>query len=136
MTTGQGDPPEEDQPGDDEVTRIEALDERFGRIESEQAEHRGMLEQILDRVGGARDDAHDKAEKHTQHRLAHPPAESMADQVKKAVRDVEAEKEAERTRAAHDADHERIRQEAERRPRELSSGFRGKLQRVMFGGDQ
>lgn len=127
---------DDQQPGDEEVSRIEALDERFGRIESEQAEHRGMLQQILDRVGGAEQDAHGKAQEHTRRRLEQTPAQTMADQVKRAVQDVEAEKAAEQTRAAHDADHERIRQLAERPPREPVSGFRGRLQRAMFGADQ
>jgi hypothetical protein len=127
---------EEQAPGDEEVSRIEALDTRFGRIESEQAEHRGMLERILDRVGGAEHQAHDEAEQHTQKRLEKPPAQSMAEQVKRAVKDVKAEEAAEETRKAHDADHERIRQEAERRPREAASGGRAKLQRIMFGADQ
>jgi hypothetical protein len=126
----------EQPPGDEEVGRIEALDERFGRIESEQAEHRGLLQQILDRVGGAEHQAHGKAEKHTERRLEHPPADSVADQVRRAVTDVQAEQEAERRRTDHDTEHAKLREAAERPPREAASGVRGRIQRAMFGGDQ
>jgi hypothetical protein len=127
---------DEQPPGGEEVGRIEALDERFGRIESEQAEHRGMLERILDRVGGAEQAAHGKAEQHTRQRLEHPPAESVADQVRRAVKDVQAEQEAERHKADHDTEHAKLREAAERPPREPASGVRGKIQRAMFGADQ
>jgi len=120
---------------DTEVSRIEALDERFGRIESEQAEHRSMLEQIRDAVAGkgAAGPAHEAAEKHTEGRLAHPPAESIAEQVRRAVADVGAEEERKRQAAAHEADHQKIREAAERPPRETASGVRGRIQRAMFG---
>ena len=127
---------DEQPPGDEEVTRIEALDERFGRIESEQAEHRSLLEQILGRVGGAEKKAHGEAQEHTKRRLEEPPAASVADQVRRAVQDVQAEQEATKRKADHDAEHEKLRQQAERPPREPVSGFRGRLQRVMYGGDQ
>lgn len=128
----------EQQPGEAEQARIESLDERFGRIEAEQAEHRTLLEQIRDGITGARtaeDKAHGKAEQHTQDRLAHPPAETMADQVRKAVEAVNAEAEQKRRDEQHAADHQALREAAEKPPREAMSGFRGKLTRVMYGGD-
>jgi hypothetical protein len=132
---GEHDYSDED-PGAGEVGRIEALDERFGRIESEQAEHRSLLEQILGRVGGAEKKAHGEAQQRTEKRLEEPPAASVAEQVRRAVQDVQAEQEATRRKADHDAEHEKLRQQAERPPREPVSGFRGKLQRAMYGGDQ
>lgn len=125
--------------GDGEVTRIEALDERFGRIESEQAEHRQLLEQIRDAIGAGRRGerrAHDAAQQHTERRLEQPPAATMADQVRQAVKDVNAEEEQKRASAQHQADHDRIREMAERAPRETISGFRGRLRKAMYGADQ
>jgi hypothetical protein len=129
---------EDEQPGDDEVGRIEALDQRFGRIESEQAEHRALLVQIRDAIAGkgpARG-AHDQAEQRTEGRLAHPPAESVADQVRAAVAAVGAEQAQAEADKQHKADHEKLREQAERPPREAMGGFRGRLARAMYGGDQ
>lgn len=129
---------DEQAAGEDEAGRISSFDERFGKIEHEQAEQRGMLEQIRDAVAGKgpAKPAHDKAQQHTQDRLEHPPAESIADQVRRAVADVKADEEQKRRDAEHQADHDKIREAAERAPRETVSGFRGKLQRAMFGGDR
>lgn len=129
---------QEEHQGDGEASRIEALDERFGRIESEQAEHRSKLDQILDIVGGKgpAKPAHDKAQQHTETRLEHPPAESIAEQVRRAVADVDAERAQKERDATHQADHDKIRELAERPPREQVSGARGRLQRIMFGADR
>lgn len=129
---------QEQHPGGGEAGRIEALDERFGKIESEQAEQRGMLEQIRDAVAGkgAAGPAHAKAQEHTEQRLEHPPAETIADQVRRAVADVDAEKARKERDAAHQADHDKIKELAERPPRETAAGFRGRLQRAMYGGDR
>ena len=129
--------PPEQQPGQGEADRIQSLDQRFGKIEQEQTEQRGLLEQIRDAVAGtgpARP-AHDKAQAHTEQRLEQPPAAAMADQVRQAVKDVNAEEEQRKRQADHDADHDRIRELAERAPRESQSGWRAKLQRGMFGSD-
>ena len=125
-------------PGAEEVGRIEALDERFGRIESEQAEHRQLLEQIRDAIAGkgAAKPAHDRAEKRTEGRLAEPAAVTIAEQVRAAVEAVGAEKAEKERAAAHDADHQKMREAAERPPREAMPGFRGRLSRAMFGPAQ
>jgi hypothetical protein len=127
-----------EQPGDGEVGRIEALDERFGRIESEQAEHRALLEQIRDAIAGKGPvkDAHDKAQERTEGRLAHPPAQSVAEQVRAAVAAVGAEQAQAEAEKQHAADHDKLRELAERPPREAMGGFRGRLARAMYGGDQ
>ena len=128
----------EQHQGDGEAGRIEGLDERFGKIESEQAEQRSMIEQIRDAVAGkgAAEPAHAKAQEHTEQRLEHPPAETIADQVRRAVADVGAEEERKKREADHQADHDKIRELSERPPRETASGFRGTLQRIMFGADR
>lgn len=126
----------EQQPGEGEAGRIQAYDERFGRIEHEQAEQRGLLEQIRDAVGGVRqaeEGAHAKAQEHTESRLDR--SSTMADQVKRAVEAVNAEAEQKRRDEAHAADHARLREQAERPPREPQGGRRGKLQRALFGSD-
>jgi hypothetical protein len=129
---------DDEQPGDGEVGRIEALDERFGRIESEQAEHRALLEQIRDAIAGKgpAKDAHDKAQERTEGRLAHPPAQSVAEQVRAAVAAVGAEQAQAEADKQHAADHDKLRELAERPPREAMGGFRGRLARAMYGGDQ
>lgn len=129
---------EDEQPGDGEVSRIEALDERFGRIESEQAEHRALLEQIRDTIAGRgrTKAAHDKAQDRVEGRLEHPPAASIADQVRAAVRQVGAEQAQKDAEQKHQADHERLRELAERPPRQAMGGFRGRLARAMYGADQ
>lgn len=122
-------------PGEDESTRIEGLDERFGRLEQEQREQRGLLEQLLAGKGPAKG-AHDAAQQRTQHRLEQGPAASIADQVRQAVKDVNAEAAQQQAEADHAAEHQRMREAAERPPRERAGGLRGRLQTVMFGRDQ
>lgn len=127
-----------EQPGEDEAGRIEYLGERFGRIEAEQAAQRGILEQISDALAGRgpAKGAHDKAEGRVEGRLAHPPAQSIAEQVRAAVREVGAEEAQKARDAEHAADHERMRELAERPPRESMTGWRGKLAGVMYGADR
>lgn len=123
---------------DTEGQRVQALDERFGRIEHEQSEQRGILEQIRNSLGsakGAERQAHAAAQAHTQDRLEHPPAATIADQVRAAVADVDAERENKRRQAEHDDHHKRLREQAEQAPRETASGWRGKLAKAMYGGD-
>jgi hypothetical protein len=121
---------------DPEAERVETLDARFGRIEHEQAEQRGLLEQIRDAIAGEGGAApiHEKAEAHTQARL--DSSTTIAEQVRKAVEAVGAEQAQREADEAHKRDHEALRAEREKPPRESGSGFRGKLQRAMYGGDQ
>jgi hypothetical protein len=120
--------------GETEETE-QSQDARLDKLESVQAEQGGKLDQILALVKGKEDEAHDKAEKHTQDRLANPPAATIADQVRQAVKEVGAEEEQRRRQAEHDEHHKNLREQAERPPREPVSGFRGRLQSAMFGKD-
>ena len=122
-------------PAAQEGARIESLDERFGRIEHEQAEQRGLLEQIRDGITGAgktEGKAHTAAQAHTQDRLEHPPAETIAEQVRRAVAEVGAEQAAAEARQQHEDHHKQIR-EAEQQPREGASGWRARLSAAMYG---
>lgn len=129
-------PPPEEQ-ADAEGQRVESLDARFGKIEAEQAEQKNLLGQILEKVSGTAKDtegkAHAKAQEHTEQRL--DAGSSIADQVKAAVAAVGAEQ-AERDReAAHERDHQALREAREKPPRESQSGWRGRLQKAMYGSD-
>ena len=128
--------PEAHAETDPEAERVESLDARFGAIEREQAEQRGILTQIRDAVAGEGKTApaHAAAEKHTETRLE--ASSTIADQVRRAVRDVDAEKAQREADERHKADHAALAAEREKPPRESASGFRGRLQRAMYGGDQ
>lgn len=122
---------------DPEAERVETLDARFGRIEAEQAEHKTMLGQILAKVGGetkkAEGEAHADAQQHTEEHLER--GSTIADQVRAAVEAVGAEKAQKEADEQHAKDHAALREAREKPPRESQSGFRGRLQRAMYGGD-
>jgi hypothetical protein len=130
-------PQQDETPGQGEEDRIGTLDERFGKLEAEQATQRGILDRIETLVSGAKGTegkAHGKAQQVTEDRLdAGPAPVSIAEQVRKAVLDVNAEQENKKRQDAHDADHQRMRELAERPPREPQGGWRGRLQSAMFG---
>lgn len=127
----------DDETTDTEAERVESLDARFGKIEAEQAEQKGMLAQILAKVGGQAGEteskAHAKAQAHTEAHLDR--SSTIADQVRAAVEAVGAEKAQKEADEAHKRDHEALREAREKPPRESQSGFRGKLQKAMFGSD-
>ena len=124
---GNPDPVEETQ------ETQETQDARLAKLEAEQAEQGGKLDQILALIKGE-GPAHDAAEQHTQERL--DSSTTIAEQVRKAVEQVGAEKAQREADEAHKADHAALREQREKPPRESASGFRGRLQRAMYGGDQ
>ena len=120
---------------DPEGQRVESLDARFGAIEHEQAEQRGILTQIRDALAGEGKaaPAHAAAQGRTETRLE--ASSSIADQVRRAVQDVNAEEEQRKRDEAHAADHVALAEAREKPPREAASGVRGKIQRAMFGAE-
>lgn len=125
----------QDPPADPEAGRIESLDQRFGQIEAKQAEHDGKLDQILAKLGGAAagEGKTHAAQAHTEQRL--DAGSTIADQVRRAVEAVGAEK-AEKDKAdAHERDRQALKEMREHPPREPQGGWRGKLQKAMYGGD-
>lgn len=129
-------PPTPEEQANAEADRVESLDARFGKIETEQAEQKNLLSQILDKVSGAAPadgKAHAKAQEHTEQRL--DAGTSIADQVRQAVKDVGAEQAQKEAADAHERDHQALREAREKQPRETQSGWRGKLQKAMYGGD-
>lgn len=104
-------------------------DTRLDKLEAGQAEQGGKLDQIIGMLKGDEADAHEAAAEHTEKRLDR--GSTIADQVRQAVKDVRAEEEADK----HKADHAALAAEREKPPRESQSGFRGKLQRAMFGSE-
>lgn len=135
MADNDGAPPArpgDDASGDGETGRIEELAEqreRIGRLEQ-------GINELKDLIGGEgrAKGAHDAAQQHTESRLDR--GSSVAEQVQQAVKDVRAEEEDQRRQSAHDAEHQALREARERPPREAQGGWRGKLQRAMFGGDR
>lgn len=124
------DPQTTDPPADPEAERIETLDARFGKIETEQAAQGGKLDQILSRLGGGTSTGAAKQE------AAPAPAQdpgSIADQVRQAVQAVGAEQAARDAADAHERDHQALKEMREKPPRESTQGWRGKLQRAMYG---
>jgi hypothetical protein len=126
-----------DPPADPEAQRVESLDARFGKIETEQAEQRGLLQQILGKVGGGLDPTKAPGSSATG---ASPGTGSpdMAAMMRKAVEDVGAENARKKAEEEHAAEHAALRASkpvAETQPRERQGGIKSKLQRAMFGGD-
>lgn len=137
----QSSPPAGDAGG--EEGRIKSLDDRFGKIEHEQAEQRGILSRIEQALGG-------RPKVPGTGSASSPPTESgsrtepdgtglsIAEQVKRGVAEIEERKQREAAeQQAKDADQawrkgvdERL---AERRPAEPRTGRKVKLQRALFG---
>jgi hypothetical protein len=122
--------PPETPPADPEAQRVESLDARFGKIETEQAEQRGLLQQILGKVGGG--DAPKAGDPKPDQPL------DMAAMMRKAVEDVGAENARKKAEEDHAAEHAALRAskpEPEKPPRERQGGARSRLQKIMFGGE-
>lgn len=128
---------QQDPGADPEAERVESLDHRFGAIETKQAEQDGKLDQILSRLtGGAGGGT--KAPPRTPVGAA-PGTDpgTIADQVRKAVEAVGAEQAAKAAQDQHAQDHAAIAEMREQQPRDsTAAGWRGKLQRAMYGGDR
>lgn len=122
--TSDQDPEEEAPPG-------EAVDARFAKIEAEQAEQGGKLDQILAKLSGGSSGEGKTAPAAT----AKDEAGSMADQVRRAVEAVGAEKEQKAAADQHAAEHQALKEMREKPPRESQAGWRGKLQKAMYGKD-
>lgn len=125
------------QPGDGEAGRIQSLEDRFGKIEAEQARQGGILAEIKELVGGPKAGTSPPASGSSQP-PAPPGTPSVADQVRKGVEEIEAKKAAD-AKAAADADADRTwrasvdERLAERKPAEPGTGFRNRLQRALVG---
>ena len=115
--TGDEHGPEHEDQGD--AARLKA-------VEDEQAAQGSKIDRILGLLGGDKPAA--DAPKGDG-----PGDDTIAEQVRKAVEKVGAEKAQAEAEAAHKAEHEKIA--AEKAPRESASGWRGKLQKAMYGGD-
>lgn len=102
-------------------------DARLDRLEATQAEQGGKLDQIIAMIKGDGDGKPEAAPAQTGD--GPDQVSTIADQVRQAVRDVHAE---EAQAAAKGKPDEAPK---EKPPRESQSGFRGKLQRAMYGGD-
>lgn len=66
---------------DPEAGRIQSLDQRFAEVKTEQDRQRGMLEQVLGKLGGAGHQAHAAAQQHEQDKLNRPT--DVADEVRR-----------------------------------------------------
>jgi hypothetical protein len=120
----------EAQPGQTEEGRIESLDTRFGAIETEQREQRGMLDKILTAVSGtggqAAATAHRADTTVVDDRLDRPSR--IQDQMKEAIRAVNAEQQqAQQPGPAAPA--------AEAAPAEVAIRGKQRLQQIVFGKD-
>lgn len=126
MTEENQAPPQEDAEG----KRIRSLEE----LQAEQAEQGSKIDQILGILGKKEDQVHAAAQDHTEERLDR--SSSIAEQVRRAVEAVDAEKTRKAEADAHAAEHQALKEARERPPRETAQGWRGKLQRGMFGADK
>ena len=126
-----------------EEGRIRSLEERFGAIETEQKEQRGIMARIEAALTGGRPKANPGAS--AQNNDGGMPQDSstgsgmsVAEQVRRGVEEIEAKKQRDADeKAAKDADSawrknvdERL---AERRPAEPATGRKTKVQRALFG---
>lgn len=137
-TTDPAQPPAADPPkppagGDGKGT----ADDRIGRLEATQAEQGTKLDRILDLITGEEQAAHGAAQGHVESKLDR--SSNIKDLVTKAVKDVGAEQAAEAERAAHAAEHERLKAppadpRTEQEPR-TEPTRKQRLQRAVFGGD-
>lgn len=114
-----------------EEGRIQSLDDRFGAIETEQKEQRGVLDQILTAVSGgakqAGDQAHAADRTAVDDRLDRPSR--IQDQMKEAIRAVRAEE------AAEQARQQPATPAPEKAPAEVAIRGKERMQRFVFGGD-
>ena len=128
MTDQPGQPPAAGAPpaGTGEASRIQSLDERFGKIETEQQQQRGLLEQIRDSLTGRNSPPAGSAPAASPPAPAAAAAADMAEQMRQAVRDVHAEESAAGPGTPA----------PEKTPRETGRiGGKERLQRVFFGKD-
>jgi hypothetical protein len=120
---------EQSPAGDAETARITTIDD----LKTEQARQASVLDELLTLVKGGEREAHGAAQQHVEHRLDDP---GHLDEIKRAIRDVNAEQAAAQAQAAHDAEHGRLRQQAEpeKPPREAMQTWKARMQYRMFDG--
>lgn len=140
MTGKQGGaaPPAGDGQGDGEAGRVKALDERFGAIETEQREQRGILDKIaatLTGGGGGTPPAGDGGQGQGQGGGPVPSARSIADQVREEIAAADQRRKAEEDdktwRAGITEVVEQVK--AEKAPRPPQTGFAARARRVVLG---
>lgn len=118
---------------DSEEQRIQSLDDRFGKIESEQERQGGLLEDIRGMLGGKdRGDTGKDAPAPDRGEQRERPG-MIQEQMAEAIRKVRAEEKQQEADAAHAADHASLKDKApEKAPRE-ATGWKERLQGRMFG---
>ena len=125
-------------PAPDKSSKSPPADERLNRLEATQAEQGTKLDRILDLITGDEQEAHTAAQGHVETKLDRSSA--IKDLVSRAVADVGAQQQAEADRAAHAAEHERLRAPSpDPRPEEpprVEPTRKQRLQSVVFGGDK
>lgn len=96
-----------------EEGRVKSLDDRFGAIETEQAEQRGLLEQISSAVQGLTGTggkltpaSHTEAQQRTEDRLDRPS--SVQEQVRAELARAQAERQAEADKDAAKSEREQM----------------------------
>jgi hypothetical protein len=106
-------------------------------LKAAQAEQGGKLDKILDLLAGDEEEAHAGAQAHVESKLDRSSA--IKDLVSKAVADVGAQQQADAERAAHAAEHERLKAPpADPRPEDpprVEPTRKQRLQSRLFGGD-
>lgn len=115
---------------DQRIRSLDDQDKRIGQIETEQQRQGGLLEQIAAKIGaGPGDGKQDDSS-------AAAPAGDIQAQMADAVRAVRAEEKAAEAQAAHDAEHQALRDgPKEKTPRE-GTGWKERLEHAMFGKDR
>lgn len=102
-----------------EAGRIKSLDERFGSIEAEQAQQRGLLETISNAVQGLTGTgakltpaSHQQAQQRTEDRLDRPAA--VQEQVRAELARAQAEQQAAADKNAQETEHQQMRDQLAR----------------------
>lgn len=136
MADDKGNAPETGEPAtDSDATRLD-------RLEHQQAETQGLVRQILDRLPGGPEV--DDRRSQPQGTNGEPPAQDIASQVRAEI-EAAKKRQADADKAKADADSDASwragvdeqleKLKPEQRPRQVTPGIRGRLQRAMFGED-
>ena len=122
------------QPGEEgRITTIEDLKQRQDAQESK-------LDRIVSLLEGdarsAERDTHRASQERVESRLER--GTNIQDAMRQAIKDVDAERQQADAKAAHDAEHERLKtaKQPEQPPAEVAVSWKNKLQRGLFGGDR
>ena len=136
MASPDSPPAPANPPTDPEASRIKSLDDRFGALEREQAEQRGILGRIEQAITGGLGKAPSGAASDSNSQA--PGGPSIREQVAAGVAEIQARQQREQqAAAAADADKQWRagvdQQLAERRPTEPATGGKARLQRALIG---